>query len=148
MNILLISANRERSPYPVFPLGLSYLAGPLAEAGHHLQVLDLCFTKEPDVAVAEALERFNPGAVVISLRNIDNVTYPGSRSYIDGVKNVVAACSAKAPVVLGGSGFSLMPVELLAYLGGDYGVVGEGRKSCRFSSRRWRTASSQGLSPA
>ena len=34
----------------------------------------------------------------------------------------------KAPVILGGSGFSLMPAQLLAYLGGDYGVVGEGEE--------------------
>ncbi|KAF0219596.1 MAG: radical SAM domain-containing [Geobacteraceae bacterium] len=126
MNILLISANLERNPYPVFPIGLSYLAGPLAAAGHRLESLDLCFADNPETAIAEALDRFKPGAVVLSIRNIDNVTYPGSRSYLDGVRGAVAACAGRVPVVLGGSGFSLMPVQLLSYLGGDYGVVGEG----------------------
>ena len=43
MRLLLISANRERDPYPVFPIGLACLAGPLAAAGHELSVLDLCY---------------------------------------------------------------------------------------------------------
>lgn len=128
MDILLISANREKSPYPVFPLGLSYLAGPLAARGHRLRVLDLCFADDPDAAVSEALLDFMPAAAVISIRNIDNVTFPGSRSYLPGVRKVVDICRGKAPVILGGSGFSLMPVELLAYLDGDYGVVGEGEE--------------------
>lgn len=84
MDILLISANRERTPYPVFPLGLSYLAGPLAERGHRLKVLDLCFADDPESAVSTALDEFTPNAVVLSIRNIDNVTFPRSRSYLPG----------------------------------------------------------------
>jgi radical SAM superfamily enzyme YgiQ (UPF0313 family) len=128
VNVLLISANRERTPYPVFPIGLSYLAGPLADAGHRLEALDLCFTDDPIEAVREALNRFGPGAVVLSIRNIDNVTWPASRSYLTGIREVVAACRGRAPVILGGSGFSIMPVEILALLDGDYGVVGEGEE--------------------
>ncbi|WP_243373156.1 lipid biosynthesis B12-binding/radical SAM protein [Geotalea sp. SG265] len=128
MDILLISANRERTPYPVFPLGLSYLAGPLGEKGHNLKVLDLCFADDPELAVSEAIDGFAPGVVVLSLRNIDNVTFPGSRSYLPGVKKIVDVCRGKAPVIVGGSGFSIMPVEILAYLDADYGVVGEGEE--------------------
>lgn len=126
MKILLVSANRERSPYPVFPIGLSYLAGPLRSAGHELAVLDLCFDPEPEKALHEKLCDFAPALVLISLRNIDNVTWPNSRSYLEGVKSVVDGCREHAVVVVGGSGFSLMPVETLAYLDADYGVVGEG----------------------
>lgn len=128
MKVLLISANREQTPYPVFPIGLSCLAGPLAAAGHRLEVLDLCFEKEPERAVRETLERFLPEAVALSIRNIDNVTWPASRSYLAGIREIVAACRGKAPVILGGSGFSLMPVEILEFLDGDYGVVGEGEE--------------------
>ncbi len=128
MRILLVSANREMSPYPVFPIGLAYLAGPLSEAGHELKVLDLCFSADPERDIRQALAGFAPGAVVISIRNIDNVTYPSSRSYLQEIKAVIGSCLGVAPVILGGSGFSLMPVELLAALGGDYGVVGEGEE--------------------
>jgi radical SAM superfamily enzyme YgiQ (UPF0313 family) len=128
MDILLVSANREKNPYPVFPLGLCYLAGPLAARGHRLQVLDLCFVADPQKALDQVLAEFAPGAVVISIRNIDNVTFPGSRSYLSGVREVVAACLGRATVILGGSGFSLMPVQLLAHLDGDFGIVGEGEE--------------------
>lgn len=128
MKILLISANRERSPYPVFPIGLSYLAGPLRTAGHELAVLDLCFEQEPEAAIREKLHVFSPPLVVISLRNIDNVTWPNSRSYLDGVKSVVKSCREHSAVVVGGSGYSLMPLEVLAYLDADYGIIGEGEE--------------------
>ena len=126
MRVLLVSANRERTPSPVFPLGLAYLAGPLAAAGHDLKVLDLCFATDPQQEADQATREFSPDAVIISLRNIDNVTYPCSRSYLAGVREIVAICRERAPVIVGGSGFSLMPTELLAFLGADYGVVGEG----------------------
>jgi len=128
MKILLVSANRERSPYPVFPIGLAYLAAPLEAAGHELHALDLCFEKAPDAALKAALDGFAPGLVVFSLRNIDNVTWPVCRSYLDGVKLLVGLSSGRAPVVVGGSGFSLMPREILALLGADFGVVGEGEE--------------------
>lgn len=128
MEILLISANREMSPYPVFPLGLSFLAGPLQAAGHRVRVIDLCFAENPESLISETLAAAPPDAVLISIRNIDNVTYPGFRSYLDGVKGVVDLCRNAAPVILGGSGFSLMPLQLLEHLGGEYGVVGEGEE--------------------
>jgi radical SAM superfamily enzyme YgiQ (UPF0313 family) len=128
MRVLLVSANRERSPYPVFPLGLAYLAGPLVAAGHQLSALDLCFAADPETAVAEAVAEFRAEVLVISIRNIDNVTFPLSRSYLDGIRRIVRLCRGRAPVIVGGSGFSLMPVEVLALLDADYGVVGEGEE--------------------
>lgn len=128
MKLLLISANRERSPYPVFPIGLAYLAGPLAAAGHDLRVIDLCFASDPTTEIRATLGEFSPDAVIVSIRNMDNVTWPGSRSYLAGVREIVAACSGKGTVILGGSGFSLMPREVLDFVGGDYGVIGEGEE--------------------
>ncbi len=128
MKILLVSANRERSPYPVFPIGLAFVAAPLKAAGHDLEALDLCFETEPEAAIASALDSFSPDVVVLSLRNIDNVTWPVCRSYLAGVREIVALCGTRAPVVVGGSGFSLMPREILALLGADFGVAGEGEE--------------------
>ena len=128
MNVLLVSANRERDPYPVFPIGLSFLAGPLAQAGHRLAVLDLCFEEQPEAALAAALAANKPDAIIISLRNLDNVTWPDTRSYLDGLRTIVAGCRACGTVIVGGSGFSLMPLEILAAVGADYGVAGEGEE--------------------
>jgi radical SAM superfamily enzyme YgiQ (UPF0313 family) len=128
MKVLLVSANRERSPYPVFPLGLAFLSGPLVAAGHQLAVLDLCFTAEPEIAVTDALGEFPAEAMIISIRNIDNVTFPLVRSYLSEIKRIVALFNGRMPVIVGGSGFSLMPIEILAFLGADYGVAGEGEE--------------------
>ena len=128
MKVLLVSANRERTPYPVFPLGLAYLASPLAAAGHQLAMLDLCFTTDPDSAVAEILAGFPADVMVISIRNIDNVTFPLTRSYLSGIRNIIDPCRGRVPVIIGGSGFSLMPVEILTALDADYGVAGEGEE--------------------
>ena len=128
MKILLLSANLERFPYPVFPIGLAYLAAPLEAAGHELRVLDLCLEAEPDTAVIALLECFAPALVLVSIRNIDNVTWPASRSYLSDAKRIVDLCAGTVPVVVGGSGFSLMPNEILMALGADFGVVGEGEE--------------------
>lgn len=130
MKLLLVSANRERSPYPVFPLGLAFVAAPLKQAGHELSALDLCFEVDPCQALAAKLEEVEPDAVIISLRNLDNVTWPDVRSYLAGLKELVQICkTAAAKVILGGSGFSLMPVEIMADCGADIGVAGEGEET-------------------
>lgn len=122
----MVSANRERDPSPVFPLGLAYLAGPIAEAGHEARLLDLCFEEDVPAAVQRALDESAPEVVLVSVRNLDNVTWPASRSYVDGVRQVVGLCRERAVVVLGGSAFSLEPLSLLAATGAHCGVVGEG----------------------
>ncbi|MFA7061167.1 MAG: lipid biosynthesis B12-binding/radical SAM protein [Pedobacter sp.] len=129
MKLLLVSANRERDPYPVFPIGLSFLVGPLTLAGHVISVLDLCFENDSQAAVAAAMANHLPEAVIISLRNMDNVTWPASRSYLSGVRDIVTVCHSRAIVIIGGSGFSLMPLEILAAVGADYGIAGEGEEA-------------------
>jgi len=128
MKLLLISANNERCPYPVFPIGLAFLVAPLEEAGHELAALDLCFEADPLAAVAAALDQHQSEAVLISLRNLDNVTWPDSVSYLPYLSQLVKICKGRSTVILGGSGFSLMPVEILADCGADIGVVGEGEE--------------------
>jgi radical SAM superfamily enzyme YgiQ (UPF0313 family) len=128
LKVLMISANRERDPSPVFPLGLAYLAGPIEKAGHSSRLLDLCFAPDVALAVRRALDESAPDVVLVSIRNLDNVTWPASRSYVDGVREVVAICRPRAVVVLGGSAFSLEPLSLLKATGAHCGVVGEGEE--------------------
>ncbi len=126
MDVLLVSVNREKTPYPVFPLGLAYLAGPLAAAGHRLRAVDLCFAEQPDALIQETLSSFTPDAVVVSIRNLDNVTWPTARSYLEDIRVTLQQFRGSAPIILGGSGYSLMPRELLDRLEAEFGVVGEG----------------------
>ena len=130
MKILLISVNRERMPFPVFPLGLAYIAMAVKEEGHQIKVMDLCFSQEVSVDLNHILQHFQPNLIGISLRNLDNLTYPTSVSYLKEVEEAVRICrqSTSSPLVIGGSGYSLAPRELLQYLDVDFGIVGEGEE--------------------
>jgi radical SAM superfamily enzyme YgiQ (UPF0313 family) len=130
MKILLISVNRERMPFPVFPLGLAYIAKVLREAGHQIEVMDLCFSQEVSVDLESILRRFQPHLIGISLRNLDNLTYPTSISYLKEVEEVIGICRqfTSSRLVIGGSGYSLASKELLQHLDVDFGIVGEGEE--------------------
>jgi radical SAM superfamily enzyme YgiQ (UPF0313 family) len=130
MKILLISVNRERMPFPVFPLGLAYIAMALRKEGHQVEVMDLCFSQEISIDLNQTLHQFQPDLIGISLRNLDNLTYPTSISYLQEVEEVVGICrqSPSSQLVIGGSGYSLAPQELLQFLNVDFGIVGEGEE--------------------
>ena len=130
MKILLISVNREKMPYPVFPLGLAYLAGVLQEEGYRTEVLDLCFSQDPSIELRNTLQRLQPELIGLSLRNLDNLTYPTSVSYLKEVEEVIEVCRqySSAKLVIGGSGYSLAPEELLQHFDVDFGIVGEGEE--------------------
>ena len=40
MDVLLISANTEKLPDPVYPLGAAYVADAARRAGHHVEAVD------------------------------------------------------------------------------------------------------------
>lgn len=128
MRVLLVSANAASTPYSVYPLGLSMVAGSLSNAGHEIQQFDLIHSGLSMDAVADAVRGFLPDIIGISIRNIDNVNLMNEKRYIEVVGNVVQRMreETEAPVVLGGSGFSIMPERILREVGADYGIVGEG----------------------
>jgi radical SAM superfamily enzyme YgiQ (UPF0313 family) len=128
VRVLLVSANQERSPDPVAPLGVCYVATAVAEAGHDVHVLDLCFSDDPGADVRAAVAAHRPETIGISLRNVDNCAYPDTVCYLPHYRAVVDACRAAsdAPIVLGGSAFTTMPAHYMAALEAPYGVVGEG----------------------
>jgi radical SAM superfamily enzyme YgiQ (UPF0313 family) len=130
MKILLISVNRERMPYPVFPLGLAYIVRALRGEGHEMEVMDLCFSGDVSVDLNDTLRRFRPDLIGISLRNLDNLTYPTSVSYLKEVEEVIGICrrSSSSRLIIGGSGYSLAPKEILQHLDVDFGIVGEGEE--------------------
>ncbi len=126
--VLLLSANRCHSPYPVFPLGLACLDGALLSAGYETRWLDRQANSQ---SVQEAVASFQPDFVGISLRNIDDVLIKRREIFFDSLaalnQEVRRACTAT--VILGGSGFSIFPKELLHLSGADFGIQGEGEAS-------------------
>src|SRR5437870_13405193 len=104
MRVLLVSANQERSPDPVAPLGVCYVATAAAEAGHEVHVLDLCFSEDPPADVRAAVAAHRPEAIGISLRNVDNCAYPDTVSYLPHYRASADACRppSEGRILLGG----------------------------------------------
>lgn len=126
--LLLISANRHRSPYPVYPIGLSYLQSYLSAhlSEYETRIFDLnqCSIE----ALAHELVAFAPRYVGISVRNIDGCNSFDLTSFIPGYQEVADTVRAHffGSVILGGTGFSIYPEPLFKILKPDYGIVGEG----------------------
>ena len=131
MRVLLISPNVETLPDPVFPLGLAYIAASLEQHQTGYQILDLCFASDYDAAIRSAISSFQPDVIGLSFRNVDNVSYPNYVSYLPFYRQVLNTIRkhTRASIVVGGSGFSLMPEEILRYLKADFGIAGEAERS-------------------
>lgn len=128
MKVLLISANVTLSPYPIYPLGVSMVAAALVKAGHTVRQSDFLLKNTSLEEIADDVKQFDPELIGISVRNIDNVNLMNEQYYIQNVRNIVTAVKAvsNATVLLGGSGFSLVPKLILQATGADYGIIGEG----------------------
>jgi radical SAM superfamily enzyme YgiQ (UPF0313 family) len=128
MNILLISANSLTEPYPVYPIGLDYVEG-VIDPRHKVLTIDInCQNQKENLE--QIIQAFRPDLIGISIRNIDNTDKINVRGFIAEHKELVKTLKAitQCKIVLGGSGFTLFPDELLTYLGADYGVAGEGER--------------------
>src|SRR5512144_1884432 len=123
--ILLISVNRCTTPDPVFPLGLAHLNAPLRREGHETTWLDVLANGD---RLEETLNNWRPDFVGVSLRNIDDVLIRKKETFFGDLVSLGASIrqKTKAPIILGGSGFSLFPERLLAMAGADFGICGEG----------------------
>ena len=123
--VLLINSNIEILPYPVAPLGISLVASSL-QGKYNVKVFDFAFNSTD--TLINFIDDFNPDFIGIGLRNIDNVTMRKCNWYIDDIrKNIVIPIQKNynVPIILGGSGFSIAPKELLGFFDADYGIIGE-----------------------
>ncbi|MCP4707597.1 MAG: B12-binding domain-containing radical SAM protein, partial [Planctomycetes bacterium] len=128
MNVLLISANTLTTPYPVYPLGLDYVAGAIVPQ-HNVQIADMNVIGDY-ASLGVLISAFKPHIIGLGLRNADNTDAADPQTFIDHYKELAATVRrySQAPLVLGGSGFTLFPVEMMQELKADYGVIGEGER--------------------
>ena len=125
VKILLISPNRLIAPSPVYPIGLDYVAGAISPR-HEVQIADLN-EKAGLKGMKDAIRAYDPDVIGLSLRNIDNLDAIATKSYTGDYRLIVAAIreTTGAKIVLGGSGFTIFPSELMASLDADYGIAGD-----------------------
>jgi len=136
MRVLLISANTLTEPYPVYPLGLDYVAAAI-EGRHEVRIADMTARNGLDTLLADSAsgggwpENLLAADVIgISIRNIDSTDSTDPKGFFSAQRELIEkirACS-RALIVLGGSGFTLFPEEIMNALGADYGIIGEGER--------------------
>jgi radical SAM superfamily enzyme YgiQ (UPF0313 family) len=130
--VLLVSANRERQPYPVVPNGLACVASALNNAGHDVRFVDLCFSRSPVATVQRAIGNHDPAIVGVSVRNIDNSDAIALRHYTPEAQEIFSTIRRSAPeakVIAGGAAFGVAPEALFKSFGVDYAVAGDGERA-------------------
>ena len=128
MKVLFLAVNRETIAMPTLPLGLACVATATERAGHRVKLVNLTSEEGSDQFLGKVIGAFRPDAIALSVRNIDDQGRVDTRFLLDQVREVVLFCRTvtKVPLVLGGAGYSLYPESVLAYLGADMGIKGEG----------------------
>jgi anaerobic magnesium-protoporphyrin IX monomethyl ester cyclase len=127
VRVLLIQAPLGRKQKPVYPLGLAYVADALPDQ-HEVQILDANLLTQPEIQ--ETIARLRPDLIGLGLRNVDTTQSHDRFSYFRHFPPFVSwmkQLSIKSPLVVGGSGFSLFPREVMeACPEIDFGVELEG----------------------
>ena len=123
--VLLINTNVEKAPYPVPPLGLCMLAAAL-EGEYEVEIYDGVFNEGRNLVAI--VREFSPDFIGFSIRNIDDVVMDRAIFYVDGIMEkfiLPVKAVTNVPIILGGSGFSIFPAEVMKMTGADFGIVGE-----------------------
>jgi len=126
--VLLVNTNIEKHPYPIPPLGLCLLASYL-KPHYEVKIYDSVF--DEGRSLKTIVEKFQPDYIGFSIRNIDDVVADKEIFYLDRIlRDFIRPVKAitHVPLILGGSGFSVFPEELMEHTGADYGIVGDGEK--------------------
>lgn len=131
MKVLLISANVSATPYPVYPIGISILARVLRDAGHEVKQADFFHLEKSYDSIDRIVRESEPDLIGISLRNVDSVNMLSEQLYVEAVGEMISRMRriTNVKIILGGSGYSMMPEAILRVSGADFGVVGEGEKA-------------------
>lgn len=117
-----------KSPYPVYPLGLDYVQGALCKS-YETHVVDMNALSD-NSDLADEIRKFAPDYVGLSIRNIDNTDTVKTQDFLADYQDImnITRQNSQAPVILGGSGYTIFPVEFIRALQADYGVAGEGER--------------------
>lgn len=132
MRILFISTNSLRLIVSPLPLGLAAVVAALGPE-HPCEVLDFMFAEDPRGEMRRVVETFQPELIGLSVRNIDSQDSRHPVTYFPEVKDLVNQLRelTPAPILLGGAGFSVVPLGFMEFTGADFGIVGEGEEALR-----------------
>ncbi|HYA14647.1 MAG TPA: cobalamin-dependent protein, partial [Syntrophales bacterium] len=128
MKVLLVSTNTVAEPHPSYPIGLDYVMNAISPP-HQVKTVDMNELGDGS-ALADVLSQFVPDVIGLSIRNIDNVDFANVQIFIGQIRELISMIrmQSRGLIILGGSGFTIMPGELMTLLEADYGIIGEGER--------------------
>ena len=132
--VVLVNTNHIRPP--IAPIGLDYLADALADAGYAPEIADLNLANDPEQELADQLSGPSPLFVGVTFRNSDDCFWPFGECFIPRLQGIIEDIRSftDAPVVLGGSGFSIFPNAILSRCDCEFGIKGGGEAAlCGFA---------------
>ena len=123
--VILVNPDREKPI--VAPVALDYVAASLRHSGFEPELLDLAFESDWYAATNHAVAKRDLLAIVILVRHLDDGLYnsqtfflPKSRTLIEYLRS-----KTKAPIIVVGGAYSLMPEHILRFCRADFGVAGD-----------------------
>jgi len=128
MKVTLVSANPLTRPYPVYPLGLDYLAQAIGDK-HQVRIVDINTAGGVEGIIGQ-VRASPPDIIGLSIRNVDNTDVTDAQGFMEVYQSLVEALKREfdIPIVLGGSGFTLFPSEMMQAISAEYGLIGEGER--------------------
>jgi radical SAM superfamily enzyme YgiQ (UPF0313 family) len=137
--ILLINPNTYKNP-PVLPVGLEYLESALKKYNHHCDIIDFTFAEKPLDELNNKLGEESYDLIGFSIRNIDSCLFFNNEFFLGEFKKMIDCVKDyNVPVVLGGSGFSASPDEILEYLEADFGIIGPAETAFPSFLKLWKS---------
>jgi radical SAM superfamily enzyme YgiQ (UPF0313 family) len=96
---------------------------------HLVRSVDMSELKNGD-ALAGVLSEYLPDIIGLSIRNIDTIDATKTRTFIDEIREIIGIIRRYSTglIVLGGSGFTILPGEFMSRLDADFGIIGEGER--------------------
>lgn len=126
--MLIISTNRLQEPYPVYPIGASYLKTYLETQHSELDVAIFDFNLHSTEDLIAQLKRSTYQYIGLSIRNIDDTNIFEKKMFFKNNQELIQLLRkhTSSPIVVGGSGFSIFPKILFEALQPDFGIYSEG----------------------
>ena len=140
-NVLLLYTDPQFLVKPVYPFGLDLIADRLRRCGCAVSIATPFLPDpDPEANLGAILSDIRPDLIGLGIRNIDTAMacephgnlrgdFYRARYFLPDIRKVVTALRRLAPAVpmiAGGSGFTVSPRAMLAYLGLDFGIAGDG----------------------
>jgi len=139
---MLTLINTNRMAPLIGPIGIDYVAASAEKAGIDVEVIDLGLADQPEKVLKDYFSTREPELVGLSFRNADDCFWPSADWFVPGLKDTIKTIRAmtKAPIVIGGVGFSIFAKSIVEYTGADFGILGDGETAITALIRQLQAA--------